>query len=518
MNRYIAYCRKSTDESNRQVLSIDAQINELKEFALRENLLITEFVSESKTAKEPGREKFESVLQKIENGLADGILSWHPDRLARNSIDGGKVIYLLDTGKLKDLKFPIFWFDNTPQGKFMLSIAFGQSKYYIDNLSENVKRGIRQKLRQGVYPGRPPLGYLNDRNAHQIVVDEEKSLVVKKGFEMFSSERSFSNISRFFFEKGIKSKFGKPLDISQVKAMLVNRFYLGVFMYNGEWHKGNHKTFISQDLFDLVQSSVRSYEKPRRNGLKFVFRGLSKCGECGAAITSEVHNKFYKVTNRSASYVYYHCTHKTGNCRQDAYLREEDYESQLRQAISNVALPDAWREKWFEWFEKDKLLEARLADQKIQAIEGEIKKVGEKESKLLDGYLEGTIDPLTYKLKKSEFFEEKLKLENRILKLRGGQSEILEPFSDFLNRAFQARKIARAKNNAEELVAFGKSVGSNWFITDQKLSAVFKKGYSAVFLCSRKKPDFLENPGAHYGQGRKESNFRYRFWRPMSCH
>ena len=126
MNRYIAYCRKSTDESNRQVLSIDAQINELKEFALRENLHIVEFISESKTVKEPGREKFESVLKKIEDGVADGILSWHPDRLARNSIDGGKIIYLLDTGKLKDLKFPVFWFDNTPQGKFMLSITFYQ--------------------------------------------------------------------------------------------------------------------------------------------------------------------------------------------------------------------------------------------------------------------------------------------------------------------------------------------------------------------------------------------------------
>ena len=126
MIRYVAYCRKSTDEKDRQVLSLDAQISELKEFALREKLQIIDFVVESKTAKEPGREKFADVLKRIERGEAGGILSWHPDRLARNSIDGGRIIYLLDIGKLSDLKFPTFWFDNTPQGKFMLNIPFYQ--------------------------------------------------------------------------------------------------------------------------------------------------------------------------------------------------------------------------------------------------------------------------------------------------------------------------------------------------------------------------------------------------------
>ena len=123
MVKYIAYCRKSTDEPDRQILSIEAQVAELEEFAAKENLKIVSFITESKTAKEPGRQKFAEVLEKIENGVAAGIISWHPDRLARNSVDGGKIIYLLDTRKLLDLKFPSFWFENTPQGKFMLGIG-----------------------------------------------------------------------------------------------------------------------------------------------------------------------------------------------------------------------------------------------------------------------------------------------------------------------------------------------------------------------------------------------------------
>ena len=140
MTKFLLYARKSTDEPDRQVLSIEAQITELKEFAKKENLEIVDIFIESQTAKEPGRPIFNEMLSQIEKGKADGILAWHPDRLARNSIDGGRIIYLLDIGKIKELKFPTFWFEPTPQGKFMLNIAFGQSKYYIDNLSEIIFR------------------------------------------------------------------------------------------------------------------------------------------------------------------------------------------------------------------------------------------------------------------------------------------------------------------------------------------------------------------------------------------
>ena len=140
MTKYFLYARKSTDEPNRQILSIEAQITELKEFAERENLNVVKEFIESQTAKIPGRPIFNEMIKRIESGEANGILAWHPDRLARNSIDGGQIIYLIDTGKITALKFPTFWFDATPQGKFMLNIAFGQSKYYIDNLSENIRR------------------------------------------------------------------------------------------------------------------------------------------------------------------------------------------------------------------------------------------------------------------------------------------------------------------------------------------------------------------------------------------
>src|SRR5882672_4380078 len=150
MNKFFIYARKSTDEANKQIRSIDDQLHELRSLAAKENFQIVHEYIESQTAKVPGRPIFNAMIDRIEKGEADGILAWHPDRLARNSVDGGRIIYLLDTGKLCALRFPTFWFEPTPQGKFMLNIAFGQSKYYVDNMAENIKRAMRNKARKGI--------------------------------------------------------------------------------------------------------------------------------------------------------------------------------------------------------------------------------------------------------------------------------------------------------------------------------------------------------------------------------
>ena len=125
--KYFLYARKSTEDEDRQIMSIEAQIAELTELAHREKLLISETFIESKTAKKPGREIFNQMIEKIHSSDEPiGILTWHPDRLARNSIDGGQIIYLIDTGKISALRCPTFWFEPTPQGLFMLQVAFGQ--------------------------------------------------------------------------------------------------------------------------------------------------------------------------------------------------------------------------------------------------------------------------------------------------------------------------------------------------------------------------------------------------------
>lgn len=223
------------------------------------------------------------MLLLIEKGKADCILAWHPDRLARNSIDGGKIIYLIDKGKIRSLKFPVFWFDATPQGKFMLSIAFGQSKYYIDNLSENVRRGHRQKVRRGEYPGVAPTGYLNDQINKKMLPDPERFHLIRKLFELYATGNySLRTLREIIFDLGLTSRAGKKLVIASIQRTLSNPFYYGAFVFNGELHGGIHKPCVSKKLFDEVQMMLKSKTNAKKRGVKpYPLRGLFSCGECG---------------------------------------------------------------------------------------------------------------------------------------------------------------------------------------------------------------------------------------------
>jgi DNA invertase Pin-like site-specific DNA recombinase len=299
MERYILYARKSTDTEDKQVLSIEAQLAELRKFAKEQNLFVVDELIEKRTAKMPGRPVFNSMLKRIENGEANGILAWHPDRLARNSIDGGQIIFLLDQTILNYLKFPIFQFENTSQGKFMLNIMFGQSKYYVDNLSENTKRGQRAKIRRGEYPSTAPFGYLNDVRNKTIVVDKRYSPLVRRLFEMYVvGDKTMSQLAEFLRENGAITKGGKIFKDDKIKWILQNPFYYGHFRYGGEIYEGKHTPIISKSLFDRVQVVINKrgwHAPPKKSPEKFC--GLLKCS-CGMSITAERKIKHQKNGNR----------------------------------------------------------------------------------------------------------------------------------------------------------------------------------------------------------------------------
>ena len=268
MTKYFIYCRKSSEDEERQILSIEAQLTELREFAKQNNLFVVKEYYESKTAKEPGREVFNFMLSEIEKGNAEGILAWNPDRLARNSIDGGRVIYLVDTGKITSLKFPTFWFEPTPQGKFMLSVAFGQAKYYTDNLRENILRGIRQKIRRGELSAKAPLGYFNEPRLRTIEPDKKTFNKVKKVLRAFATgEYTLTKIQSKMFSLGLVGKDGKLPHLSTIQKILTNPFYYGHFRYRGEVHQGSHKPMISKKLFDNSLLLARLKFLPAKNEL-----------------------------------------------------------------------------------------------------------------------------------------------------------------------------------------------------------------------------------------------------------
>jgi len=469
--KYFIYTRKSTDSEERQVLSIEAQLAELKEFAAREKLEIIASLSEAKTAKEPGRTVFGEMLDRIEKGEAQGILAWHPDRLARNSIDGGRIIYMLDTGKIKDLKFPTFWFDSTPQGKFMLNIAFGQSKYYIDHLSENIKRGHRQKLRKGIWPGWAPLGYLNNHKTRTIDIDAEKALLVQKTFELYATgDYTLKALADVLEKAGLRSHKGNVLSISCVQHILKNPIYYGVFRYNGEIYDGTHEPIISKKLFDSVQEVMSSRgKKKRKRKHTFAFSGLMRCGSCGCMITTE----------KQKGHNYYRCTKKKQRC-DEKYLREELLVEQMKSCIQKVSLPDKWVKNMLAEIDKEKTQAVEKTNSLVQNLKNEKFMVEQKMDKLLDLYIEGRgIEREEYQAKKQRLLNDKLDIQQKIKDFEQSGNNWLEPMKEMILSISQA-KIQLSQGDNYKILTFLKNIGSNFILKDKKFRFNWKIGWRAL--------------------------------------
>ncbi|MDO8555284.1 MAG: recombinase family protein [bacterium] len=459
MTKFFLYARKSTDEPDRQILSIEAQITELKEFAVKEQLNIVQTFIESQTAKEPGRPIFNDMVSQIEKGKAEGILAWHPDRLARNSVDGGRIIFLLDIGKIQALKFPTFWFESTPQGKFMLNIAFGQSKYYVDNLSENVKRGLRQKVRRGEYPGVAPTGYLNNRLTKKMVPDPERFRLVQKIFKLYSTGNySLKEVRNIITETGLRSRNGKILCVSNIQYILINPFYYGAFKFNEEIYEGNHKPAITKKLFDKAQEVMKNKAHHTNRGVKFyAFRGLFKCGECNCSITAETHK----------GHDYYRCTKKKLPCSQK-YVREESLNEQISKILQKISLPDPWTKKMVAELDKEKDKTERADFSFVQNLKSQINECKDKLDKLLDAQLEGLISTEEYAEKKQKILNQKIEISEKLKAFQQKGYSWLEPAKNFILASNEAKNTAFGTDLADK-AQFLKKVGSNLVLADQNI-------------------------------------------------
>ena len=460
MTKYFIYCRKSSEDEERQILSIEAQLTELREYAKQQGLFIVREYYESKTAKEPGREIFNEMLGEIEKGTAQGILAWNPDRLARNSIDGGRVIYFVDTGKITTLKFPTFWFEPTPQGKFMLSVAFGQAKYYTDNLRENILRGIRQKIRRGELSAKAPLGYFNEPRLRTIEPDRKIFGKVKECLGAFATgQYTLTGIQRKMFSVGLVGKTGKPLALASISHILDNPFYYGHFRYRGEVHAGTHKPMISKKLFDQIQEALVANGKPRkkRGPKNFQFLGFATCGECGYAITAE-----RKLKKSGLIYHYYHCTFKskTQTCSQTRFLREEELAKQVQAMCQKVSLPDDWRDKYIARLESEQAESRQSSGLFVQNLKNDISAITARLERLTDAYLGEALELGEYLERKNALMSEKKSLEEKLSDFERKGNHWLELMRNWILEANQAENLIKAEN-LSGMKNFLMDIGSN---------------------------------------------------------
>lgn len=479
MTRYLLYARKSTESEDRQVLSIDSQIKELTDLARSRGITDAELdvLPESKSAKAPGRPMFGQLVQRVTKGGVDGIFCWKLDRLARNPVDGAALIWAMDQGSLKQIVTPYNRYTNTGNDKFLMQLEFGMAKKYVDDLSDNVKRGIRAKLEQGWAPGVPPLGYLNDVATRTIVADPNRFPLLRKMWDLILAGMPPSRVLSLANEDwGLRTRKqkhygGGPLKPNVFYRMLANPYYCGLIVMGGNTYVGAHPPLITKDEFDTVHRMIFRPNRMMTKRHLFTYAGLMRCGGCGAAVTAE------EKTNRFGSeYVYYHCTKRKAGvtCRQ-RFIQLRDLEAEIMSALGEIELSESYRTWALEQLTAvrtdDKSTRGRIVKSLTEAQE-----VGRRKmNALMEMRLSEQITAQEFLVKRQELVESEHRLREQLNSAKAQVDWIHEVEKTLSFGAMAKERFTRATPEEKREIVL--AVGSHLELKDKKLNISWHKPF-----------------------------------------
>ena len=459
---YFLYARKSTDVEDKQILSIEAQLTELRELAKRENLnIVAEFI-EKRSAKIPGRPIFNEMLSRIQKGEAQGIVCWKIDRLSRNPVDSGKIQWLLQQGIIQHIQthsqshYPN---DNV----LMMSVELGMANEYVRQLSENTARGLRQKARRGEFPSFAPIGYINNPLTKKIEVHHKNAKIVKNLFEIYAGGKvRLENLAEILEKSGIKSRKNNRCNASRVSKIITNPFYYGHFRYSGEIYEGKHMPIITKELFDKANNVLRGRGRTldKKENPK-PFCGLLSCGSCGMGVTAE--NKIKRQKNGNIHrYVYYHCSKKskTQKCLEPC-IRAEELEKQLSKIISEYIMPKEWAEELFYKLDLEEKKTKQTASEAIQKLKNEAENISKNLARLTDVYVAQDIERADYLERRRSLMSDKKSIEEQIVRILKTPFAWIEPTRKWIKDASMLDEIAKGGDLPSKKLSLQKIFGSN---------------------------------------------------------
>ncbi len=506
MRKYILYIRKSSESEDRQVMSLDAQENEMTRIAKRDNLEIVEVIKESHSAKVTGaRPEFNRMIKGIRAGKYNAILTWAPDRISRNAGDLGQIIDLMDAGKLECVQTYSQMFFNDPNSKFMFMMLGSQAKLENDQKSINVKRGNREKLKRGDWINGAPFGYLNDKATKKIILDPVRAPYVAKMFDLYSTGlHSFKQIATILYEQGLRTKSNKKVHGSNVQTIINRTFYYGVMESNDKYYKGNHEPIVSQKLFEQCQEVAGNKSRPRAKTKGFTLSGFMKCANCGCSVTAEI---------KKGRYIYYQCTNGRGNCDQKSLNTNEtslheQFAIKLEELqISQTMIDIVYRAKIEELDQTGEFHNHGLENARKSQ-----KSLVERKSRLVDTFTAGDIDEDLYREKLQAIDNDNVNLLNQIAEMEKNSNDpyttIELTYSKFKQGNTMAEKY-RTASPEEKRIMLADILSNSTLLNRNIVDLQYKSPYE-IFARTPVNASFSELLPV------RDSNPNYRCQKPVS--
>lgn len=475
-DRFVAYIRVPSDEQAEWDLSLPAQLKAIQEYAARYGLVIVETFKDIESAKDPGRTQFTAMMGRLKrDGSLAGVVAHKVDRLTRNFKDYA----LVDDFKQVGVQFRFVHgdFDDSPPGRLGLGISIPFARHSIDNLSQETKKGIHERmLHKRIWSFLAPLGYLNKDG--QVIPDPQTFPTLREAWHRYASGAySLDQVAAWLYRQGVRTKRMtqtpalQAIATSTLERVFNNPFYYGAMLFLGQLIPGTHEPMVTKITFDQVQKIMRSRGSVRRRTLEFRYRGFLVCGECGQAITAEF---------KKGRYTYYRCTKSggPGSCRQ-RFIREEVLERQILAQLQAIQIPEWVYDLLKEPLKEFQTQQKEFRDTAVATLRQRQDELQRRLDRLLELVMDKTITPELYGARSTELQNEKVEVLAELDAHERANDQIVTEMEHFI---LFSRKMADlfANGGPEDKKAILNIVASNSTLNGGKARLNLKPAFALL--------------------------------------
>jgi site-specific DNA recombinase len=465
MKTHFAYIRVSTVKQGEHGSSLQEQRDAIIAFAQRNNLSIIQWVEERETAAKIGRGEFTRMIAALKKHKVSGVIFHKIDRSARNLKDWSAIQDLADLGV--DVRFAQESINlGSNEGKLTGDFLAVISAHYIRNLREEVIKGLRGRLKQGLWPFKAFIGYLDQGGGKAKIPDPQRAPFIRQAFERYSTgSYSIQILSNELYKHGFRSGCGKQVGVSSLAVILRNPFYMGIIRMksSGESYEGVHDPIISKRLFCRVQNVLDGRITRGPTTHDFLFRRMITCATCGFRLIGELQK----------GRVYYRC-HSAGCPRS---IREDRAVAALYQHLIPLDLTDEEIHELYEMALTHRDDDGKNRHEQAQTVNLLLSNINSRISKLTDAYLDGTIDKEAYLEKKSSLFIERKGLEEEYQRVgTANSSDIVIKYLELLI----SLKDSYEKGSPEEKRSLIKTITSNFSASGKDVVVELKSPFREI--------------------------------------
>ncbi|PIR42693.1 hypothetical protein CO058_00540 [candidate division WWE3 bacterium CG_4_9_14_0_2_um_filter_35_11] len=449
----VIFCRVSSKEQEIEGYSLPAQKKLLQEYTDSKDYKVQKIFSISESASTSKQRKtFKEMVAYLNKNKIKVLVVEKTDRLTRNLKDAVIINDWTEADPERKIHFVkenfVLHKNSKSNEKFLWNVKVTMAQYYIDNLSEEVKKGQEEKIAQGWLPTKPPVGYktIGEKGKKTHVINNGMAPVVKKMFELYAKgDYSIKRLAERMYQDGLRSDKGKKIVKSRIHRLLQDPFYIGKLRWNGKVHTGSHEPLIDDDTFDKVHKLLKSKTTPKYNKHNYRYKGLLKCVECGGGVTWE----------KQKGLIYGHCNGYR-DCSKKKYVKQNEIDEQIICRLDELKIKN---ERLLAWVGKAIREQNRNEINYYEAISTDLvskKNMYERRiSMLYNDKLDGKVTESFYNQKIDEFRGESEKIENTINKNQGAfnkYGKLGTNLYDLSQRASYIYKEAKSESHRRSLV------------------------------------------------------------------